>query len=101
MTGVNPMVTPAEFAEMLGISEKTALRHIKAHPRCQTVGRGEQKQRYRLPYADAVAIITGEQPLVEHEQAPKRANPTTITKPHSGQRAANGCLYATKRRTAK
>lgn len=101
MTGVNPMVTPAELAEMLGISEKTALRHIKEHPRCQTVGRGTVKQRYRLPYADAVAIINGEQPLVEHEQAPKRAKPATVTKPHSGQTAKNGCPYAQKRRAPK
>lgn len=97
MTGVNPMVTPAELAEMLGISEKTALRHIKAHPRCQTVGRGEQRQRYRLPYADAVAIINGEQPLAEPKPYPKRAKPATVTKPHGGQRAANGCLYAQRR----
>lgn len=101
MTGVNPMVTPEELAEMLGISTKTALRHIQAHPRCQTVGRGTVKQRYRLPYADAVAIINGEQPLTEPVQAPKRAKPTTVTKPHGGQRAANGCLYAQKRRTPK
>lgn len=101
MTGVNPMVTPAELAEMLGISEKTALRHIQAHPRCQTVGRGTVKLRYRLPYADAVAIINGEQPLVEPQQAPKRTKPTTVTKPHSGQTAKNGCPYAQKRRTPK
>lgn len=99
MTGVNPMVTPEELAEMLGISVKTALRHIKAHPRCQMVGRGQIKQRYRLPYVDAVAIINGEQPLMEPPQAaPPKAKPRTVTKPHEGQRAKNGCLYAAKRK---
>ncbi len=92
------MVTHEELAEMLGISVKTALRHIKAHPRCQMVGRGQIKQRYRLPYADAVAIINGEQPLVElHQPEPVRPR-VKATKPRNGARAKNGCLYASKRK---
>lgn len=98
MTGVNPMVTPEELAEMMGISVKTALRHIKAHPRCQMVGRGQIKQRYRLPYADAVAIINGEQPLMElHQTAPAKPR-VKATKHREGARAKNGCLYAAKRK---
>lgn len=98
MTGVSPMVSAEELAEMLGISAKTALRHIKAHPRCQIVGRGTIKPRYRLPYNDAVAIINGEQPLVEVEKPARARAAQPTTKPHSGQRAKNGCLYAAKRK---
>lgn len=100
MTGVNPLVTAKELAEIMQVSERTALQHIKEHPRCVNVGIGDEKGRYRLPYSVLVAVSEGEETMRNKpsKQPPPKAKPRTVTNPREGQRAKNGRLYAAKRK---
>lgn len=95
MEGANRAVTPQELADMLGISAKTANEHIKRHPKRIEVGLGKIRKRYRLPYDEALRIITGDEPLPK--SAPRRVMPRESV-PRCKTRAANGCNYAQKRK---
>lgn len=94
MQGVQKAVSPKELAEMLGISAKTAHEHIKRHPRRIEIGLGNVRKRYRLPYEDAVMILTGQERLPK-KNAPKARRETKKEPPRL---AANGCRYAQKRK---
>ncbi|MDD6041957.1 MAG: hypothetical protein PUD63_12315 [Clostridia bacterium] len=100
---VHPAIDAKEFGEMLGICARLAGEHIKNHPRCIVVGKGRIRPRYRLPYDDAVAIATGRQELPELPQ-PVREPKETVKRPKpprrrkTEERAANGCLYAARRK---
>lgn len=94
MEGVQKAVTPKELADMLGISAKTANEHIKRHPHRIEVGLGRVRKRYRLPYDDALLIITGqENPPKDVPRAVRRE-----AKKQPPKMAANGCNYAQKRK---
>ena len=97
---VHPAIDAKEFGEMLGICARLANEHIKNHPRCINVGRGSIRPRYRLPYEDAVAIATGQQELPELPKTPKEhyEQPKMPRRRRTGERAANGCLYAERRK---
>lgn len=97
MTGINPMVTPEELAEMMQIGLKAARGIIANHPNRVYCG-GGQKPRYRLAYRDAYAILNGEyspeQPVAVETQKP---NVRRQKKP-TGEKAKNGCYYAQRRK---
>lgn len=94
MEGVQKAVTPQELADMLGISSKTANEHIKRHPHRIEVGLGSIRKRYRLPYEDALLIITGQE--APPKDVPRAARKEAKKQPP--QLAANGCRYAQKRK---
>lgn len=97
---VHPAVDAREFGEMLGICSRLAGEHIKNHPRCIVVGKGRIRPRYRLPYDDAVAIATGRQELPQLPWAQKDTvkPPKPPRRRKTEGRAANGCLYAARRK---
>lgn len=99
----HPAVDAKEFGRMLNICSRMAGKHIANHPNRIDVGKGTVHHAYRLPYADAVAIATGKQPLPKLTEKPKRAKPTKprmkpAKAPRDAPRAANGCLYGLKRK---
>lgn len=97
----HPAVDAQEFGRMLNICSRMAGKHIANHPNRIDVGKGTIRHAYRLPYADAVAIATGKQPIPKPDEKPKRAGKPKIKPakvPKDAPRAANGCLYGLKRK---
>ena len=70
------VVSPKEFAAMLGVSDKTASFHMRNQRECLNVGAGKQ-QYLRLPLAVAEEIVSGMRPLspVEKTEKPSASLP--------------------------